>query len=111
MGKASFLSQARSLRRYSDSRFSVARGLDRDTRMTALLDRAMETAFFRDRLDQAGVAFGSHTQGELTRNAFGLDCFSKLTPVGKQEIRSRFPEGVLTRDTQDGRTYRSTTVS
>lgn len=108
MGKASFLSQARSLRRYSDSRFSASRRLGRDTRLTALLNRATETAFFRDRLDQAGVTFGSHTQAELPRNACGLDCFSKLPPVGKQEIRSRFPEGVLTRDTQDSRTYRST---
>jgi hypothetical protein len=30
------------------------------------------------------------------------------TDWSKREIRSRFPEGVLTKDTQDGRTYRST---
>ena len=108
VGKASFLAQARSLRRDSDSRGSVTRRFDRNARMTALLDRAMETFLFRDRLVQAGVACGSETQTELTRDAGGLDRFSKLLPVGKQEIRSRFPEGVLTKDTQDGRTYRST---
>lgn len=108
VGKASFLAQARSLRRDSDSRGSPTRRIDRDIRMRALLDRAMETAFFRDRLDQSGLVCGSHTQAEPVREACGLDFFSKLTPVGKQEIRSRFPEGVLTKDTQDGRTYRST---
>jgi phenylacetate-coenzyme A ligase PaaK-like adenylate-forming protein len=108
VGKASFLRQARLLRRHSGSRDSATRRLDRDTRMTALLDRAMETVFFRDRLVQAGVACGPHTQAELAREGCGLEFFSKLTPIGKQEIRSRFPEGVLTKDTQDGRTYRST---
>ncbi|RLT17665.1 MAG: hypothetical protein DWI26_02150, partial [Planctomycetota bacterium] len=54
VGKASFLRQARLLRMHSGSWDSATRRLDRDTRMTALLDRAMETVFFRDRLVQAG---------------------------------------------------------
>ena len=108
MGKVSFLEQARALRRESDFKGASARRIERAKRLSALLDRAMETVFFRHRLEQAGVAYGAVSQGQTTGEAQALEFFSKLTPVGKQEIRSRFPEGVLTQDTQDGRTYRST---
>jgi phenylacetate-coenzyme A ligase PaaK-like adenylate-forming protein len=108
LGKTSFLDQAKSLRRESNSKGASARRLQRGKRLSALLNRAMETVFFRHRLEQAGVAFGTSARGEATGEDQALEFFSKLTPIGKQEIRSRFPEGVLTKDTQDGRTYRST---
>ena len=108
LGKTSFLDQAKSLRRESNSKGASARRLQRGKRLSALLNRAMETVFLRHRLEQAGVAFGTSARGEATGEDQALEFFSKLTPIGKQEIRSRFPEGVLTKDTQDGRTYRST---
>ena len=108
LGKTSFLDQAKSLRRESNSKGASARRLQRGKRLSAMLNRAMETVFFRHRLEQAGVAFGTIARGEATGEDEASEFFSKLTPIGKQEIRSRFPEGVLTKDTQDGRTYRST---
>lgn len=112
-GKVSFLEQAKNLGRNSSpqgsrSRFSRAWGDGRGESLTSLLNRAMETVFLRCRLEQAEFGLESLKEGENLEEAQALEVFEKLVPIGKQDIRSRFPEGVLTKDTQDGRTYRST---
>ena len=112
-GKTSFLEQAKILGRNSSpqgsrSRVSRSRGGERGERLASLLNRAMETVFLRCRLEQAGFALESVKEGAHFEEAQALEVFQKLVPIGKKEIRSRFPEGVLTKDTQDGRTYRST---
>jgi hypothetical protein len=62
----------------------------------------METVFLRCRLEQAGIGLESVKEGANFEEARALEVFEKLVPIGKKDIRSRFPEGVLTKDTQDG---------
>jgi len=107
------LEQAKNLGRNSSpqgsrSRVSRAWGDGRGESLTSLLNRAMETVFLRYRLEQAEFGLESLKEGANLEEAQALEVFEKLVPIGKQDIRSRFPEGVLTKDTQDGRTYRST---
>lgn len=78
------------------------RSQTRSKRLGDLFLRGDETSFFGERLSNAGL----NGMATRTEDAFGL--LKRLDPIGKKEIAVRFPDGVITRDRAERRSYRKT---
>jgi hypothetical protein len=96
IGKVSFLEQAKALGRNSTFKGATSLSFERSNRLTSLLNCAMGTEFFRRCLKQDGVNLESLEEGATLGEAQAQTLFTKLVPISKRDIRSRFPEGVLT---------------
>lgn len=102
VGKTEFLSMAQEMKRLSIAEQSASRQIVRQERLAHLLNRAAQTSFHRDRLMTVNLPVA-----EVQPHA-AFSILQTLPPVRKSEFRKRFPEGVVTVDRGDNRSYLST---
>jgi phenylacetate-CoA ligase len=101
-GKTQFLCLAQDMKRLSRNGQHASRETTRQERLAHLLNGAITTPFHQERLSGVGLPITDvHPQ-----DAFSV--LQQLKPVRKTDIRKRFPEGVVTVDRGDNRSYLST---
>ncbi len=80
----------------------LLRRQSRDVRLASLLNTAQKTPYFRERLIKAGL------DETLLQPVDAMRFLSSLAPIGKSQLRSRFPDGVVVPDSDDNLSYFST---
>ncbi len=80
----------------------VQRNEFRQAKLAAILTAACATSFHRERLDQAAMPIEAVTPTQ------SFEQLSRLTPIGKNDLRRNFPDGVTTSIASADRTYLST---